>query len=471
MASLYKPKIVTYRLPDGSYRTPDGERVTGSTPGAVRTVEQSKKWYGRYTDGSGKTVRVPLSESKETARRMLNKIAGDADLASVGIADPFADHRGRALLEHVEDYARFLDGKGDCAKHVRQTRRSIADVIAGCGFRATDDLQASPVIEFLARLRDGGKERVELPAGQKAFTKAELVALLDIHPGSVARMLSCAGLAGEGNGKARRFSREVVEALQERLCRGAGVRTCNFYLTAMKGFTRWLARDRRIAADPLGHLCNQNADVDVRRPRRALRQDAFAEFIRATAEGAPFRGLSGPDRLVLYTLAANTGFRSGELASLTPGSFNFAAIPATVTVEAGYSKRRRKDVQPLRADVAAMMKTYLTGKPKGAPVWPGTWHDRAAEMLRGDLDAADIPYQDDAGRYFDFHAMHGQFISLLAAQGVHPKVAQPLARHSTITLTMDYYTHLDVLDVTGALDKLPALPGDEAACEEVRRLA
>jgi integrase len=475
MASLYKPTIVTYRLPDGSYRTPDGRRVTSTTPGAVRTVERSKKWYGRYADGNGKTVKVPLSESKEVARKMLAKVAGDAQMASVGIVDPFADHRGRRLAEHVEDYARFLDGKGDCAKHVRQTRRSVADVIEGCRFRTADDLQASPVIEFLARLRDGGRQRVELPAGQKAFTKAEMVALLDIHPGSVGRMLNCAGLTGEGNGKARRFPREVVDALQDRLCRGAGVRTCNFYLTAMKGFSRWLARDRRIAADPLGHPCNQNADVDVRRPRRALRHEAFAEFIRATAEGEPFRGLTGPDRLVLYTLAANTGFRAGELASLTGESFDFNATPPTVTVAAGYSKRRRKDVQPLRADVAALMKSYLAGKPKGETVWPGTWHDRAAEMLRGDLDAAGIPYQDAAGRYFDFHAMRGQFISLLAAQGVHPKVAQALARHSTITLTMDYYTHLDVLDVTGALDKLPALPSqadaEAAPAEKGRRPA
>ena len=129
----------------------------------------------------------------------------------------------------------------------------------------------------------------------------------------------------------------------------------------------------------------------------------------------------------------------------------------------------------MRADVAALMKSYLAGKPKGETVLPGTWHDRAAEMLRGDLDAAGIPYQDAAGRYFDFHAMRGQFISLLAAQGVHPKVAQALARHSTITLTMDYYTHLDVLDVTGALDKLPALPSqadaEAAPAEKGRRPA
>lgn len=95
--------------------------------------------------------------------------------------------------------------------------------------------------------------------------------------------------------------------------------------------------------------------------------------------------------------------------------------------------------------------------------------DDAVALLGGDLRGAGIEYQGDDGRHFDFHAMRGQFISLLAARGVHPKVAQALARHSSITLTMDYYTHLDVLEVTGALDKLPELPGRKADVAEGER--
>ena len=91
-------------------------------------------------------------------------------------------------------------------------------------------------------------------------------------------------------------------------------------------------------------------------------------------------------------------------------------------------------------------------------------------MVRLDLAAAGIPYQDEDGRVFDFHAMRGQFISFLAAAGVHPKVAQVLSRHSTITMTMDYYTHLDVLDIGGALERLPELPrGREARTRRGRR--
>ena len=47
-------------------------------------------------------------------------------------------------------------------------------------------------------------------------------------------------------------------------------------------------------------------------------------------------------------------------------------------------------------------------------------------MLKIDLLAADIPYQDESGRYFDFHSLRHQCGSLLAAAEVHPKVAQKI---------------------------------------------
>jgi integrase len=232
------------------------------------------------------------------------------------------------------------------------------------------------------------------------------------------------------------------------------VRTSNDYLGSVKRFSKWLWKEGRIASDPLAHLSRLNPKVDVRHRRRALGQPDFARFVDSTIGGRPFRGLTGADRLVLYTLAANTGFRAKELASLTPASFAFDSIPPTVTVEAACSKHRREDVQPLRSDVAEMMRQYVAGKGRREKVWPGTWAHDGAQMVRRDLAAAGIPYEDD-GRSFDFHALRGQFITSLAVKGVHPKVAQVLARHSSITLTMDYYTRLEVRDVAGALDQLP----------------
>jgi hypothetical protein len=76
-------------------------------------------------------------------------------------------------------------------------------------------------------------------------------------------------------------------------------------------------------------------------------------------------------------------------------------------------------------------------------------------MLLQDLEAAKLPYEDEDGRVFDFHALRHQFISSLAAAGVHPKVAQQLARHSSIDRTMNCYTHVALADVSDALASLP----------------
>jgi hypothetical protein len=78
-------------------------------------------------------------------------------------------------------------------------------------------------------------------------------------------------------------------------------------------------------------------------------------------------------------------------------------------------------------------------------------------MLRGDLEAAGIAYRDASGRVADFHALRHTFIPNLAAGGVHPKVAQSLARHSTITLTMNRYSHTHAGDEVAALGVLPDL--------------
>ena len=82
---------------------------------------------------------------------------------------------------------------------------------------------------------------------------------------------------------------------------------------------------------------------------------------------------------------------------------------------------------------------------------------RSAEMIRADLEAGGVPYVDDAGRFADFHGLRHTFITRIARAGVTPKVAQTLARHSTITLTMDRYAHVALADQTAALDALPSI--------------
>ena len=82
------------------------------------------------------------------------------------------------------------------------------------------------------------------------------------------------------------------------------------------------------------------------------------------AAGANYR-LSGPVRAMAYRVALGTGFRAQELRSLTPASFDLDGDPPTVTVAAAYSKRRRLDAQPIRADLAELYAALAAGVSSG----------------------------------------------------------------------------------------------------------
>ena len=73
-------------------------------------------------------------------------------------------------------------------------------------------------------------------------------------------------------------------------------------------------------------------------------------------------------------------------------------------------------------------------------------------------EASFLVYRDESGRCADFHALRHTFITRLVRSGVKPKEAQTLARHSTITLTMDRYAHTGLHDVAAAVESLSSLP-------------
>jgi hypothetical protein len=77
-------------------------------------------------------------------------------------------------------------------------------------------------------------------------------------------------------------------------------------------------------------------------------------------------------------------------------------------------------------------------------------------MLKADL-VSGISYVDEAGHYCDFHSLHHTTGSLLAASGVHPKVAQSIMRHSDINLTMSRYSHVLRGQKSEAIAGLPNL--------------
>jgi integrase len=238
--------------------------------------------------------------------------------------------------------------------------------------------------------------------------------------------------------------------------------------------------------NPVEHLPSINASADIRRERRVITAEEFTRLVEAAHGGPDIQCVSGPDRAMLYVLAAWTGYRRGELASLTLKSFNFESDPPTVQVKAGYSKRRRNDIVPLHPVVAEQLKSWLKAKGQigqGEPLFSLRTKSgglrKTATMMKLDLERARaawieeaesdqerkrreesdyLQYQDENGLYADFHANRHMFITNLAKVGVHPKLAQSIARHSDVSLTMNVYSHVEVQEQATAINTLPAPP-------------
>lgn len=247
-------------------------------------------------------------------------------------------------------------------------------------------------------------------------------------------------------------------------------------------------RDQRALSDPLQHVAKANISTDRRHDRRALSDEEFQRLLQAARHGKRIEGITGPDRVMLYILAAWTGLRKGELGSLTQRSLHLHGTPPTVTVGACYSKRRRQDTQVLHPELARQLSEWLAGKghkSESEPLFrisgrvPGGVDRKTHKMIQRDLvearrqwlseattarDRLDreqsdfLCHVDRAGRYADFHSLRHLFITNLERAGVRPKVAQSLARHSDIRLTLDVYTHADLADQMAGIAALPGPP-------------
>ena len=363
-------------------------------------------WHAKYYDADGRRRSTNTrTTDRRAAERILAKHVSDAALRREGVVDTAGErlalHAKRPIAEHLDDWKATLHAKGSTGRHVELVTGRAGKVLAGCGFATWADVTASGVMAYLGELR---RDRTE-------------------------------------GGK---------------VTRGVSPQTFNFYLQAVKQFAKWMVADRRAADDPLAGLKGLNVRTDRRHDRRALMADELRRLITETRrQGVERLHMDASQRATLYRLAAETGLRAGEARSLTPASFDLDASTPTVTVAAAYSKRRREDVLPMRRDLADELRRYMEGRGPDAAAFDMPASDKTADMMRSDVEAAGLTYRDASGKVADFHSLRHTFITNLANGGVHPSTAQALARHSTITLTMDRYTHRHAGDETAALEALP----------------
>jgi len=269
--------------------------VTDPATGKQEIVVSSK-WWARYRDENDRIRRVSLSTNKDAARKMLADLLSRVERRRAGLDNPVDEASRRPIEQHIEDFEKHLISKNNTPKHVTGTIKKVRRCCNANGWLFPYQITLSDVEGFLVEMR----------------TK-----------------------------------------------NGRSIATSNHYLRAIKSFVRWLVRNRRLVSNPLDGLAQLNVATDRRRLRRNLTSEEFARVYQVARSGPPSVGLPGPDRAMLYLLAAWTGLRRGEIGSLTMRNFDLQSKPPTVTVSAAYSKHRREDVVILHEDVVAALKDWL----------------------------------------------------------------------------------------------------------------
>jgi hypothetical protein len=253
MSGRFKSRAVVsktvFRSRTVEYRDDDGKRISKGSPGygdpKRKVVVRTKNWYGRFRDpATGTWASRALSPDKIRSRQMLSEIEAqllqDETYRKAGVKPESAEQGKRPLAEHLEDYRRFLAAKGSSERQVSQVISRVRQVLDGCSFVLMGDINASFVHGWLADRRK----------------------------------------APPAKGKRQRFS----------------VRTSNHYLSAIKSFTRWLVKDRRMKADddPLPYLSGGNPDPDIRHARRDLPAEDFDRLVEAARKGNRFASWPAP---------------------------------------------------------------------------------------------------------------------------------------------------------------------------------
>jgi integrase len=456
-----------------------GRTRTGKlTADGCGVLVESGMWTATYRDGRGRLVTCSTGcKSKDGAVRKLQEFEATAEKVRCGVlshADAeAAEHSHGTISEAIKAYDAHLQTAGRAQSHYAETKHLLDLAVKGCGWQRVRDLDAKRAAVWLETIRETGLSDRAREAGK-----------------------------------------------------GLAARTVNKYGGYLKSFGGWLQRTGRTVGNPFDTLPTWSVADDRRHTRRAFTPEELAAFLVAT-EARPERDLRtiqkgkhkgqlgakvdpkhiapaqrlGRERALCWRTLAYTGLRIGELRALRICDVILQGDKPRVELPAKHAKNRRGATLPLRADLAALLGAWLgdrlrwereaaqtMGKPIPARLEPLAKlfpHAPASvKVFDADLVAAGLASRDangivckvdDRGRVLDIHSLRGTFASMLSAAGVPLVTAQHLMRHSDPKLTANVYTDAHLLDLPGAVAKLPdmlpkelpqvaqAVAGDSAA--------
>ncbi|MGI8911250.1 MAG: tyrosine-type recombinase/integrase [Rubrobacteraceae bacterium] len=255
-----------------------------------------------------------------------------------------------------------------------------------------------------------------------------------------------------GHKKLKDLSRPEVRRLYNKKARGLSPRSVDYIHVTLQKALSQAVRDDLIPRNVAGG----------ERPRSSRdREEAKAlspEQVKALLGAA-----GGGRNEALYIVAVHTGLRQGELLGLKWCDIDLDSHKLSVRRSlkvTGYglgfgapkNKASRRSI-PLNRTAAAALKAHRP-RQNEERLAEARWQDQDLvfpNRLGGPTDHNNLYYREYkpllkraglGGEGFTFHALRHTFATALLSKGEHPKVVQSLLGHSSITQTMDTYSHL-----------------------------
>jgi len=459
-------RIARWKDAGGKLRTAE---VRTGLDGKDRIILTSGVYFYRYRDAAGVKRVVSMGCTDRTAAQAVaanlrrRKELVQANVISAS-EDAASNHANCPLARHFDGYEAHLRAKGCAPRRISQVRARLNRIAADCEFSTLMDMKVGAVERWLVAQQDAGMA------------------------------------AGTRNG----------------------------YREALVGFGNWCRRTHRLTHNPFLDVPIADAKADRRLVRRALTEEELVRLLRV-ARSRPLneamlirrgkrRGKAianvrpevrarleevGLERALMYKTLVLTGLRKGELASITVGDVELDAATPHLILKAGNEKNRQGAEIPLRADLAADLRSMLAMRLKAlrqqARIQPGMPIPERLpptmplfrvpacliRILNRDLVAAGIASlvkdertgrmtvekRDARGRSVDVHALRMTFGTHLSKAGLPLRTAQASMRHSKPELTANLYSDPKLLDVAGAIQSLPALPLDSEPAQSVSVVA
>ncbi|MFB3893075.1 MAG: tyrosine-type recombinase/integrase [Phycisphaerae bacterium] len=417
-------------------------QVTGN---GRKTIHEAGCWYARYKDAEGVERRVSTNcHDEQAARKVLADLRAEAEKVRSGILTPeesrAARHVARPIAEHVSEYmdylkAKTIRGRKVSTAHQYIVKKQLDRLAKECGFKRIGDITRLRITKWL----------------------------------------------NSESAKSDKAPRTVLK-----------------YRTTLMTFCKWAIREGRLAADPLVGLPGVAVDEDRKR-RRPLTLEEIDALLDAAAR-RPLRDALlirrgarkgrqvanvrldqrerlmrlGRERALIYKTLIYTGLRKNELATMTVADVHFDGAQSRMTLAARNAKSGKGAQIPLRADLVEDLREHIREKlsryrqqvakegnavplalPRNTRLFDVPKY--LVRIFDRDLAAAGIAKADTDGRTVDVHSLRHTFATLLSRAGVAPRIAQELMRHSDIRLTMNTYTHLQLIDTAGAVETLPRI--------------